>query len=155
MVSFRKFRDSDFEIMLKWLQEPHVKEWWDDGDDTIEKVTGHYSRDPDVVSRYILLSDLNLPIGYFQFYLESGNVVGIDQFIGDKTLLNRGVGTEAIKNFLSMIYDEINPATVVVDPEPSNRRAIRCYEKVGFRYAELSVGEDGKEAYLMRMDRDV
>jgi len=155
MVSFKKFRDSDFETMYRWLQKPHVKEWWNDGDDTIEKVTDHYSKEDDLVSRYILQSESLEPIGYFQFYIESAGVVGIDQFIGEESFLNKGVGTEAVKMFVEMISCDLDPRMIIVDPEPNNRRAIRCYEKVGFQFAELRVGEKGKEAYIMRMERDV
>ena len=154
MVAFRNFRDSDFETMFRWLQKPHVKEWWDDGDDTIEKVIDHYSKETDVVSRYILQSDIHEPIGFFQFYFESEGVVGIDQFIGEESLLNKGIGTEAVKIFVEMINSDLNPNVIIVDPEPGNKRAIRCYEKVGFHFTEVSVGENGKEAYFMRMERD-
>jgi RimJ/RimL family protein N-acetyltransferase len=155
MNSFRKLENSDFQILFAWLREPHVTEWWDDGDDTIEKVKSHYSRDMDTVFRFILQSDSGNPIGYFQFYLEQDNVVGIEQFIGDGSLLNMGVGTRAVKGFLEMILKNHYPKTIVVDPDPSNKRAIRCYQKAGFVFQEIKIGIDGQEAYIMKMDFDV
>ena len=40
-----------------------------------------------------------------------------------------------------------------VDPAPDNRRAIRCYEKAGFRRVDLVNTPDG-EALLMFRGRD-
>ena len=155
MSTFRKLEEADFELLFNWLQQPHVKEWWDDGDDTIAKVKLHYTKGADTVTRFLLLSDNKEPVGYFQYYVEPYGVIGIDQFLGDVSLINKGLGTKAVMAFSKLIRETKQPTTIIVDPEPENHRAIRCYEKVGFRYAELSVGEDGKEAYLMRMDRDV
>jgi aminoglycoside 6'-N-acetyltransferase len=155
MNSFRTLENSDFQILFAWLQEPHVMEWWDDGDDTIEKVKSHYTSDMDTVFRFILQSDSGNPVGYFQFYLEQDNVIGIDQFIGDSSLLNMGVGTRAVKGFVEMILKNHHPKAIVVDPDPTNKRAIRCYEKAGFVFQEIKIGIDGQEAYIMKMDSDV
>lgn len=152
MNSFRALEDSDLEVLFRWLQEPHVKEWWDDGDDTIERVIAHYTGDTDTVSRYILQSDAGDPLGYFQFYLEQDNVIGIDQFIGECSLLNMGIGTAAVKEFVKMIVNNRNPKAIIVDPAPANRRAIRCYEKAGFEFLKIEIGKDGDPAYIMKMD---
>ena len=141
-------------MLFNWLQQPHVKEWWDDGDDTIEKVRLHYSQEAEIVTRYILLKD-NQPIGYFQSYKEPDNVIGIDQFIGEVSLINKGLGTKAVRNFINLVEEANRPEAIIVDPEPENHRAIRCYEKAGFRYQKLVVGEDGKRAHLMRREIDV
>lgn len=45
------------------------------------------------------------------------------------------------------------PAYFVIDPDPKNTRAIRCYEKVGFCHIETILTDEGKYAYLMRMER--
>jgi RimJ/RimL family protein N-acetyltransferase len=156
-LSFRPLTPDDYPLLLDWLQRPHVKEWWDDGDDTLEKVAAHYS-DPDA-ERFILLSqeaggtDAARPIGYFQSYLEDEGVVGIDQFIGEADLLNRGLGTAAVRAFLQLVIARQNPRRIILDPEPENARAIRCYEKAGFRHYETVLTEDGKRAYMMKIDR--
>ena len=155
MVSFRPLEESDFPLLLDWLQRPHVKEWWDDGDDTLAKVSQHYSRDPDTTFRFVIQSDDSHTIGYIQYYLESGDVVGIDLFISELALLNRGLGTEVTTTFVNMIKEQLNPMKIVIDPEPENHRAIRCYEKAGFVLDRIGLGEDGKQAYFMFMERDV
>jgi RimJ/RimL family protein N-acetyltransferase len=136
--------------MLAWLQKSHVKQWWNDGDDTLEKVAAHYGA-ADETSRFILI-DGETPVGYFQYYFVKNGVIGIDQFIGDESYLNRGVGTETIKIFVRMIIEKYNPPFIILDPSPENARAIKCYEKVGFRHYQTEKLNDGSFAYMMRLE---
>jgi aminoglycoside 6'-N-acetyltransferase len=53
--------------------------------------------------------------------------------------------------FIEMIKRERNPTSIILDPSPENKRAIRCYEKVGFRHYETIAGEKGA-AYMMRFE---
>lgn len=153
MTNFRLLNESDFPLMLEWLSKPHIREWWWDGDDTLEKVALHYGDKSDDTQRFIL-SDGAKPIGYFQYYFDGSadsSSIGIDQFIGEEDYLDRGIGTEAVKAFVEMIKRERNPIYIILDPQPENRRAIRCYEKAGFRHYETIETEDGKGAYMMRL----
>ena len=147
---FRKLNDSDLEIMFHWLQLPHVKEWWNDGDDIIEKVAAHYFDSNENVERFIFESEEGKAVGYFQCYSLDENVIGIDQFIGDNNSINVGIGSEAVKKFTDLVLDEYNPNSIVLDPDPNNARAIRCYEKAGFKFYQLD-RSSGQEAYMMRL----
>lgn len=151
MLKFREMTAEDFPLMLKWLTTPHVKEWWDDGEDTLEKVALHYGREKGI-GRFILLDEADgteRKIGYFQYYKTTDDVIGIDQFIGETDYLNRGVGTEAIKLFIKFIADKYQPEKIILDPSPANKRAIKCYEKVGFRHFKTIKNENGADAYMM------
>jgi RimJ/RimL family protein N-acetyltransferase len=146
---FRRLAPSDFSLMLGWLSKKHVGEWWDDDDDTLEKIAAHYGA-ADETQRFLLLDD-SKPIGYFQYYFDDDETVGIDQFIGDETYLNRGVGEKTIKMFVGLIAEKHNPAFIILDPSPENARAVRCYEKVGFRHYETRELDGGERAYMMRL----
>ena len=52
--------------------------------------------------------------------------------IGDAALLSRGVGSAALAAFTRRLHDE-GHRTIVIDPDPANARAVRAYEKAGFR----------------------
>ncbi len=42
-ISFRSLSEQDFSLLLKWLETPHVKTWWDsDVVWTIDKITRKY-----------------------------------------------------------------------------------------------------------------
>lgn len=155
MLKFRPLTPDDFPLLLEWLSRAHVKQWWDDGEDTLEKVARHYGEEEEGLERFILLEveeSGEKPIGYFQHYLAGDGAIGIDQFIGEEDYLNRGVGTQAIGMFVEMIMREHHPSSIILDPSPDNKRAIRCYEKVGFRHYETKEGVEGELAYMMRLD---
>lgn len=63
----------------------------------------------------------------------NGNILGIDQFIGEPAYLYKGIGTLFIKEFVDMCMMKDKNLTIIVDPEPTNTAAIKCYEKVGFK----------------------
>lgn len=154
MFRFRPLAADDFPLLVEWLSKEHVKQWWDDGDDTLEKVARNYGEEEALLERFILVGSYESgekPIGYFQYYLIPDGSIGIDQFIGEEEYINRGVGTKAIRMFVEMIRRERNPTSIILDPSPENKRAIRCYEKAGFKHYETKIGEEGP-AYMMRLE---
>ncbi len=155
MLNFRSLRVTDFPLLLTWLSNDHVKEWWNDGDDTLEKVALHYGDEEPDVARFILVEsgeEGESLIGYFQYYVVSSEVIGIDQYIGQVDRINHGVGTAAIRLFIEMIITRHEPQQIIVDPHPENKRAIRCYERVGFVYYATEMTDNGGTAYMMRFD---
>jgi RimJ/RimL family protein N-acetyltransferase len=154
MLRFRPLVADDFPLLLEWLSKEHVKQWWDDGDDTLQKVVRNYGEPEASLERFILVDSYEggeRPIGYFQYYLIPDGSIGIDQFIGEEEFINRGVGTKAIQMFVEMIMGERKPTSIILDPAPENKRAIRCYEKAGFKHYETKPGEEGL-AYMMRFE---
>ncbi len=58
-------------------------------------------------------------------------MVGI--FIGDKEYLGRGYGTEAMGLLMEYLFDEVNLNKISLDVFSFNERAVKSYEKLGFR----------------------
>ena len=54
-------------------------------------------------------------------------------FIGDKTCWSKGYGTEALRLMLGHGFDQLNLHRIYLTVLGFNARAIRAYEKVGFR----------------------
>ena len=73
---------------------------------------------------------------------------GIDQFLADETQLGRGLGTRMIRSFVAQLFADPGVTRVQTDPSPQNARAIRCYEKAGFRRVAEVDTPDGR-ALLM------
>jgi len=53
-------------------------------------------------------------------------------FIGDKSIWNKGYGTEAVSLLLQHGFGTLNLNRVFLSVHETNRRAIRAYEKAGF-----------------------
>ena len=72
---------------------------------------------------------------------------GIDQFIGEPDMTGRGHGSSFIRAFIVALIRAGTPR-VLTDPHPANARAIRAYEKAGFRKDRMVDTPDGR-ALLM------
>ena len=57
---------------------------------------------------------------------------GIDLFIGEP-YEDRGLGTDAVRTMARYLVNDRGHHRLIIDPVAHNARAIRCYEKVGFR----------------------
>ncbi len=123
-----------------WLDRPHVAEWWDDVDDKLAEIREAMA-DPSTQPFIVELD--GRPIGYLQCYdphREEGHpyrgqpkgTLGLDQFIGEPELVGIGHGSRLIAAFVEDLFSRGAPR-VIIDPHPANGRAIRAYEKAGFR----------------------
>lgn len=57
---------------------------------------------------------------------------GIDQFIGEPSLVDCGHGSAFVEALVADLFGAGAPR-VITDPNPRNARAVRAYEKAGFR----------------------
>jgi len=72
-------------------------------------------------------------------------VVGI--FIGDKNYWGKGYGTDAMKVLISFIFDQMNINKIKLHVFSFNTRAIKSYEKCGFKQEGIlrqEIYRDGK-----------
>ena len=79
--------------------------------------------------------------------------------IGEPELWNRGLGTRAVVALLRYLFVEKGAAEVVLSPVADNARAIRSYEKAGFRKVRLItngefLGGEWRDAWLMSVQPD-
>jgi aminoglycoside 6'-N-acetyltransferase len=86
--------------------------------------------------------------------------VAMDLFIGEPEFRNRGWGTEVLTACLErLVFGEMNAPLAMIAPDPENARAVRSYEKVGFRpvrrvhIEDEDPGNTGWEL-VMLLDRD-
>ena len=165
----RKEQYLNFPLMYKWLTDDRVLEFYDGRDTkyTMESLIQHYKEKWKDEYYQVIIEYDNIPIGYGQIfkmydelyveynYPKSDKIVyGMDQFIGEPEYWNKGIGTEYIKMVLDFLRTQKNADIVVLDPHISNPRAIRCYEKAGFKIIkelpEHELHEGKKEdCYLM------
>jgi RimJ/RimL family protein N-acetyltransferase len=61
------------------------------------------------------------------------NNVDLGILIGEKEYWGKGCGTDAIKTLLRFVFHQMNFHRVYLTVYDFNKRAIRCYEKCGFK----------------------
>ncbi len=54
-------------------------------------------------------------------------------FIGDSAYWGKGIGSQAISQVLNIAFEKMNLDYIWLNVRETNKRAIRCYEKVGFK----------------------
>jgi aminoglycoside 6'-N-acetyltransferase len=157
---FRPVTPGDLPTIAAWLAEPHVAEWWDDPETEIAEIAKHIES----ISVEPLIVELDgEPIGYLQSYdphLEDGHpyvdqpfgTLGIDLSIGRPELVGLGHGSAIVRQFVEQLFEEGAPR-VIIDPDPANVRAIRAYEKAGFRAIDRRQSQYG-DVVLMAMDAE-
>lgn len=160
VITFKSLGTEHFPLLLKWLEMPHVKKWWDKEIKwTPELIEKKYSTYVKRYKRLILATQeiikpiypfiINVDgvdIGYIQCYDKHDfppeqdydtswipkGCAAIDWYIGELDYVDRGVGTKALNMFLNeFVFKSF--AGVFVDPDTVNVSAIRVYEKVGFK----------------------
>jgi RimJ/RimL family protein N-acetyltransferase len=168
LISFEKLQTNDLPLMHRWLNEPHVHEWYDkDKKNTIEDITERYSPkiNKDKLSdAYLVLYDKK-KVAYIQTYKvndwpEFGEYMGyddhtasVDLFIGEKSFLGKGFGSFFLKKFLNdVVFANDTISTCIIGPEPNNKRAIKAYEKVGFTYKKtVQIPNEPDPTYIMEL----
>lgn len=148
-IEFKKFAEEYWPLFLKWSKKQHVKDtWFVDGYEDINKYQ-EKSKGNGYDYSFIIYLDNKL-IGYIQtsdlyayrtlcpnpkgvFTHEDPGTFCLDLFIGEENYLNKGHGTEIVKAFVSKIFKDFHAKKILIDPAYSNKRAIRCYEKAGFK----------------------
>jgi len=162
--SFRPLAPADLPLLHEWLNRPHVAEWWDEQRD-LEYVLQTFGAELDspVIRMFFACVDAE-PIGYIQVYRVMGadpnwwtdetdpGARGTDQFLANEGQLGLGLGSSMVRQFVASLFAEPAVTQVQTDPSPSNRRAIRAYEKAGFRRVGEVITPDGP-ALLMRVTR--
>ena len=85
-------------------------------------------------------------------HIDRKAVLGI--FIGDKEYWSKGYGEEAIELLLDFSFNILNLNSIMLIVKAFNKRAIRCYEKCGFkligkRREAVIIGPDKYDEYYM------
>jgi len=167
-IAFRLLQRDDLPLMFRWINTPHVARWWDAAP-SLATVEAHYLPailDPGPAQCYVILH-AGASIGFIQTYLIADHpeyaaavqvgpgAAGVDLFIGEPELVQRGLGPRLLRQFLrEVVFARDEVACCVIGPAASNRCAIRAYEKAGFRHLKtVTVPGEPEPEYLMELAR--
>jgi aminoglycoside 6'-N-acetyltransferase len=158
VYAFEPFRLEHVPLMAQWLAQPHMVKWWGDPDHALVEVCEAIS-DP-ACDPYLVTVD-GRALGYIQLYRphdetdhpyadQPEGTAGIDQSIGSEADLGCGHGSAFIRQFVERQWLG-SYVRIITDPDPTNLRAIRAYEKAGFKVLGERTSQFGP-ALLMACD---
>jgi aminoglycoside 6'-N-acetyltransferase len=160
--AFRPMIAADLPSVRRWLAKPHVARWWGNPDEQFALVSGDLlGEDLDHASMNQFIVELDkYPFAYLQCYDPTAwpnhgfgelpiGARGIDQFIGEEDMIDCGHGSALIRAFVDDLLRAGAPQ-VLTDPSPANTRAIRAYEKAGFRRDRPVSTPDGDALLMVR-----
>jgi len=170
-LTFRPLALADLALMHGWFAQAHVAEWYrDEAKLSYEGVVAKYA--PRIQGhepvRAFIIAYGNHPIGYIQVYMVrdypdyrayidiDDGTAGVDLFIGDPAYVNRGLGGPMLALFLrAIVFASADVTGSLIDPEVANARAIRSYEKVGYRHmTTIEDRQNARPVHLMYLGKD-
>src|SRR5262245_33078144 len=146
---------ADLPLVRRWLAAPHVTQWWGDPDEQFGLVSEDLEQP--AMDQFVVAID-GRPFAYLQccdqtawpangLGIQPAGTRGIDQFMGEPDMTDRGHGSSFIRAFTVGLIRAGTPR-VLPDPDPASARAIRAYEKAGFCKDRVVDTPDGR-ALLM------
>lgn len=167
-IAFRPIQLVDASLLFHWRQQPHIACWWNIAPyeaQTLEEVERELREDLELKEHESLLVLLEgRPIGYAQTYNagdasgewwpdEDNSTAGLDLLIGEEGLTGRGLGPVIVRAICERLFADPSVRSIIADPQPENKRSVRCFEKAGF-VAERQLETPDGISLLMRRRRD-
>jgi UDP-4-amino-4,6-dideoxy-N-acetyl-beta-L-altrosamine N-acetyltransferase len=138
-IYLRPLEMEDIDSFILWLNDEEIRQYlqrtsplnWNREKEFVEKL---YRDDREIILGMVLKENNRLigNIGLHKISVPYRQAeLGI--FIGDKSCWSKGYGTEALNIMLGYGFDQLNLHRIHLTVLSFNARAIRAYEKVGFR----------------------
>lgn len=140
-IIIRPIEKHELEIVQKWYNDDEVM-YWGSGARPDIMYTLDYLENvwyeeifSDSCSRMMIQTKDGLPIGligYNDMNMRERKC-RLSIFIGEKGFWGNGYGSDAINAFTKYLFNRWNLNRIEVDTWDGNERAVKCYEKCGFK----------------------
>lgn len=130
-VVLRPLTEADIGPLARIVSEPEIAKWWIDYDE--RRLRKEMLEDPDVEGFAIELNQEL--IGTIEYHEENDpdyRYAMVDVTV-DTAHLGQGLGTDALRTLARYLFEKRGHHRLMIDPAVANTRAIRAYEKVGFK----------------------
>ena len=152
LINFIDEEDT-YKLIHKWCSNNNVYEWFEQRVLSYDEIKNKYkNKYVDGKQHLFMIKDGNKLIGLVQIYQYDDlmidelkkypNIYEFDLFIGERDYLDKGIGTKVVGIVNQFIYDNYQADCIVLRPFKRNVRAIKCYEKSGFRIVAEYDGKD-------------
>ncbi|MCC6919802.1 MAG: acetyltransferase [Alphaproteobacteria bacterium] len=160
-LTARPLVHGDLDVMGRLLAEPEVAFWYDDSPiaEQVAELGAHI--ESDCVSPFLVVLG-GQPIGYIQAYHANRDpwwtafgvpqeTFGLDMFLAE--CRECGLGPRLTRAMIDRLCAMDGIRRIQIDPDPANGRAIRAYEKAGFRIIGVFPGYyPGEEMLYMTIE---
>ena len=144
-ITFRKLEDNsnDYKLLHKWCQNEFVYEWFEQRILSYDEIVNKYKNKLEEGKQELLIIKCdNKDIGLVQIYAYDEDTYEYDLFIGEEKYLDKGIGTIIVNKVNNCIHDKYRVSSIILRPFKRNIRAIKCYEKCGFKNINEYLGKD-------------
>ncbi len=180
-IEFRAVALTDLSAIRRWLNTPHVYEWWGvhsgpgslggPGEHAATEQQVHEKYAPGVAAdgatthRHVIVVDGD-DVGLIQHYrladepeyavaigeTEPGGA-GVDLLIGEPELVDRGLGPRVLDAYVTtVVFADPRITRAIGAPHPDNTRSCRAFERAGFVFArDAFVPDEGPERVHVRV----
>ena len=152
MILLKEFIDTEdtYKKIYEWCQNKDVYEWFEQRILTYDEIVSKYKNKLlNKKQDLYLINYNNKDIGLVQIYkyeddinLNYNNTYEYDLFIGNTNYLNKGIGKEIVELIDNLIYTKYKSDYIILRPFKRNIRAIKCYQKCGFKIIKEYKGKD-------------
>jgi len=143
-VALRPMEPEEVTLIHLWANNPDALPFWYGEKKTLEEIKGdwksHYFSDnnPYTGRCFAILKGKNpvgKPIGMINYNRidRDNRSVDIDMIIGKAKDWGQGYGSDALKTFARYLFDRFDLNRIWLGSYIYNKRAIRAYEKAGFK----------------------
>lgn len=156
-ITFQPISYKDVPLMHRWFNLPHVQAFyslrtWSE-EEVLAKLKPILEKKKPLLGFLVFVDEK--PIGYVQYYRVLDfpwtdqdiddeivkSAVGLDMFIGEPSVIFKGVGSKIIESFLEqIIWPDFSYC--FVDPDERNKASVRMFEKSGFQFYKNIETED-------------
>lgn len=147
VITFRGAGPDDGPTLLAWLDEPHVREFWDPSDAGRRNMLAYLDGTKDTFDYWIgdidgepfcqvMTTDARdgEPRHLTPHIAPHGETWTVDFMIGDPAHVGRGLAAPTLAAFAGFAKSvEPRLASLLIDPMATNTRAIHVYEKAGYQ----------------------
>ncbi|WP_031089520.1 GNAT family N-acetyltransferase [Streptomyces sp. NRRL WC-3549] len=126
--------EDDVDLLAQWFGSPDFVACWGGVPMSRDQVAQMYvgRRRPHVESYLVPAQCSGTPVGYAQYWHAGVAEGGVDMVLGPQAR-GRGLGPDAACALLAHLGGNLGWRRVTVDPLRENLRAVRAWEKAGFR----------------------
>lgn len=165
-IAFRTVNTADLPMLRAWMEQAHWREWWGESETELgyieDMIEGRDTTKP------FIFQVGGTDFGYIQYWTVADNLIepwlsqapwmtalpaetiGVDLSIGESKNLSKGIGSAVLSTFVKKLAKE-GFSEIIIDPDLHNSRAIRAYEKAGFKSIKTLLGKTD-DTLLMQFD---